>query len=265
MTSVHVVDEGHGPPVVLLHGQPGRARDWDLVSARLRADHRVLAPDRPGYGGTPGPARGFAANADEAVGLLDERGIDTATFVGHSWGGGVALAAAQRHPQRVAALVLVASVGTRTALQAFDRLLAVPVLGDSLAFVGFRLLGRVVLAPHVRAAVAREVDVIPLPDLRARVQEWRQASVWRTFAAEQRALVAQTPALEDALGSIDVPTTVVAGERDSMVPARAAADLADAIPAARLVRLPDVGHLLPYEAPDAVADAIATTVARVRR
>lgn len=91
------------------------------LAGLLESSHRVLAPDRPGYGGTGGPALGLAANADALAGLLDHAGISAATVVGHSWGGGVALALAQRHPGRVSGLVLVASIGTAAGLGTFDR------------------------------------------------------------------------------------------------------------------------------------------------
>ena len=63
-------DRGVGEPVLLLHGQPGTGASWEPVAERLVGTHRVLAPDRPGYGATPGEARGLAGNADLAAELL---------------------------------------------------------------------------------------------------------------------------------------------------------------------------------------------------
>ena len=95
--------------VVLLHGQPGSGADWQQVADRLPDGLGVLAPDRPGYGASPQPAGGFAAGARAVVAEMDSRGIDRAVLVGHSYGGGVALATAQRAPERVEALILLAS------------------------------------------------------------------------------------------------------------------------------------------------------------
>ena len=77
-------DRGEGPVALLLHGQPGQGSDWDDVAAGLASSNRVLVPDRPGYGRTGGPAVGLAANADSLDCLLDDKGVGSATVVGHS-------------------------------------------------------------------------------------------------------------------------------------------------------------------------------------
>jgi len=97
--------------LVLLHGQPGSAADWQQVTGRLPARLHPVATDRPGYGSSQLPAGGFAVNARAVVDDLDSRGITRAVLVGHSYGGGVALSAASLAPGRVAAVVLLASVG----------------------------------------------------------------------------------------------------------------------------------------------------------
>jgi pimeloyl-ACP methyl ester carboxylesterase len=94
--------------VVLLHGQPGSASDWQLVTDRLPGTLDVVALDRPGYGTSQQPAGGFRYGARAVLAELDARGIGRTVLVGHSYGGGVALAAAQQAPERVEALVLLA-------------------------------------------------------------------------------------------------------------------------------------------------------------
>jgi pimeloyl-ACP methyl ester carboxylesterase len=252
---MEAVDEGDGPPVLLLHGQPGWRHDWDAVMARLLPTHRVIVPDRPGYGLTGGAAHGIAANADDAVALLDRLGIARVTVAGHSWGGGVALSMAERHPDRVHALVLVASIGVESALGPLDRVLAAPVAGDALAWVGFHVFGRLLLIRRVQSVVAA---IEPrLGHVAAVADHWRTGPVWRTFVAEQRAMVAETPALAAGLGSVRVPTTVLVGTRDAIIPPASSEELARAIPGAELERIARHGHLLLLEAPERVADAIA--------
>src|SRR2546423_2291832 len=95
--------------VVLLHGQPGGPFDWHAVVTDLPPGFRAHLPDRPGYGRNERPAAGLADNADDLVRQLDHLGVERAIVAGHSWGGGVALAMAERHPERVAGLVLAAS------------------------------------------------------------------------------------------------------------------------------------------------------------
>ncbi len=113
---------------MLLHGQPGSPADWHQVAERLPARLHAVAPDRPGYGSSPLPAGGFAANARAVIDDLDARGIERAVLVGHSYGGGVALSAASLAPERVEAVVLLASVGPGCA-NGWDRLLAAPAPG----------------------------------------------------------------------------------------------------------------------------------------
>ena len=124
--------------LVLLHGQPGSPADWQQVIARLPAQLDAVATDRPGYGSSHLPAGGFAANARAVLDDLDERGIERAVLVGHSYGGGVALAAASLAPGRVEAVVLLASVGPGC-VNGWDRLLAAPGAGQLCALVAWRL------------------------------------------------------------------------------------------------------------------------------
>ena len=114
--------------LVLLHGQPGTAADWEAVMARLPAQLHAVALDRPGYGASRRQAAGFNANAEAVLDDLDERGVDTAVLVGHSWAGGVALQAAALAPDRVKAVVLLAGVGPGS-VSIVDWLLAAPVFG----------------------------------------------------------------------------------------------------------------------------------------
>ncbi|MDR6865907.1 pimeloyl-ACP methyl ester carboxylesterase [Microbacterium resistens] len=97
-----------GLPILAVHGITATHRVWDLVAGRLPA-HRVIAPDLRGRGRSnalPAPF-GFAAHADDLAALLDARGIDRALVVGHSMGAFVSVRFAERHPDRVAGLVLV--------------------------------------------------------------------------------------------------------------------------------------------------------------
>lgn len=110
-------DMGRGDPVMLIHGSgPGVSAwaNWRLVMPALAERARVIAPDMAGFGYSERP-EGFAYRMDawvsQAVGLLDALGIERADLVGNSFGGGLALALAIRHPARVRRLVLMGSVG----------------------------------------------------------------------------------------------------------------------------------------------------------
>ena len=109
---LHVVERGQGPALLLVHGLAGQLRHftYDIVD-RLAGHYRVVAVDRPGSGysvRTPGASATLGAQADVLAALIDHLQLDRPVVVGHSMGGAVALALAQRHPERVAALALVA-------------------------------------------------------------------------------------------------------------------------------------------------------------
>ena len=194
------VDDLPGPAggdrwaAVLLHGQPGSRQDWAKVAALLAGELRVLVPDRPGYGATGGRPLGFAGNAEAVLGLLDRLGIERVVAVGHSWGAGVALALAARHPQRVAGLVLAAPVGAQAAVTRLDRAVALPLAGAAVAALTFKTVGRLLLVRGVRRRLAELRPATSEAWLESTGRAW-SGRVWRSWLYEQRALVAETPPL----------------------------------------------------------------------
>jgi 2-hydroxymuconate-semialdehyde hydrolase len=253
------IDIGDGPAAVLLHGQPGNAGDWHPVTARLRERMRVIAPDRPGYGRTGGRAAGFRDNAAAVRALLDRLGIESAVIAGHSWASGAALAMAIEFPERVRALVLAAPVAPGIPSAAVDRVLAHPLVGPAAARVGFGLAGWGLALPPVRSLARRAVHELTPGQVAATAAEWRSDGIWRSFYVEQRALVAELPALAPDLGSLDRPTTILYGTRDWISSPAHARTLARVLPRSRLVSADRAGHMLPQQRPDLVADAIART------
>src|SRR5690349_19763531 len=104
---------GEGPPVVLVHGMVNSSRHWEKVAESLAPDYRVIAPDLIGHGDTAGPRGDYSlgAHAARIRDLLAILGVDHATLVGHSYGGGVAMQFFWQFPQRVDRLVLISSGG----------------------------------------------------------------------------------------------------------------------------------------------------------
>lgn len=254
--------EGHGDvAVLLLHGQPGTGGDWARVVPLLDNRYTLVIPDRPGYGATGGAATGFAGNAGAAVDLLNRLGIERAVFVGHSWAGGAALAAAAGHPDRVTGLVLVSSVGPGEHLGWDDRLLAAPVVGDALAAATIGGLGLVLGRSRVQRLADRHLDGRRHDAVVALTRLTRGGSrVWRSFVKEQRALLSELETLGPALASIEAPTAILHGSADRLVPYSVAQSLAAAIPGAQLRVLPGVGHLVPRDCPQEVAAAVDRVV-----
>lgn len=251
------IDIGEGPPAVLLHGQPGSAGDWSPVTTLLRGRMRVIVPDRPGYGRTGGRAVGFHDNAAAVVALLDRLGIESAVVAGHSWGTGVALATAIRFPERVGALVLAAPVTPGMPFGAVDRLLANPVVGAAATRIGFGLAGLGLALPPLRRLAHVSVPTLAPDQVAATAAAWRGNGVWRSFYAEQRALLSELPLLAPDLSAVDRRTTILYGTRDRISPPGHARRLAGIMPRAQLVRADGASHMLPQQRPELVAEAIA--------
>jgi pimeloyl-ACP methyl ester carboxylesterase/uncharacterized membrane protein YbhN (UPF0104 family) len=249
--------------LVLLHGQPGSPADWQAVIARLPPQLHAVAADRPGYGASARPADGFTANAQAVLDDLDARGVRGAVLVGHSWGGGVALRAASLAPDRVQAVVLLGSVGPGC-LTSLDWLLAAPGIGELSSLLAFRWM-----PPLARAWLSwrRRRQGRPLyPGESASLQVLGHAAqgdwpLWRTFLAEQRALLREIDELAAAAGSVRVPVLLIADPADRVVPVETSRRLAAVIPDASLLLVEGAGHHLPRRAPRAVADAIAAFLA----
>lgn len=243
---------------MFLHGQPGSGSDWQLVVDRLPPDTSAVMLDRPGYGSNRQAAGDFQANAEALLAELDDRHIDQSILVGHSYGGGIALAAAQLAPHRVAALVLVASVGPGC-INGWDRLLAAPVAGPLCALAAWSLTPRFARVGLSRVERLRGRPLEPHEHVNWYV--WGHSGhehgpLWRTFLTEQRALVHDLADLVAGLGELTMPTLVLADPADSLVPIRTAHALCAALPDARLELVTGAGHHLPRRVPGAVADAM---------
>ena len=236
-TALAVTDVGAGPPVLLVHGQPGSRADWLRVVPLLATDHRVLSVDRPGYGASGPEAAGLLENAELLGALLVERSAVGATVVGHSLGAGIALAMAERS-LGAGALVLIGAAGVDGTVGVLDHLLALPLF----ATVGVTGVRRVAHALGCHAAGPVGVAI----------EGWGP-DAGRSFTFEQRALLRERTLLDASLESITVPTTVVVGSRDLVVRPKAQRALAGRISGARLVDLPGAGHLIPHHEPERLA------------
>ena len=258
---MEVTDRGAGPPVVLLHGQPGSGASWEPVSRLLESDCRVLAPDRPGYGRSPEEATGLLGNAEAIAAMIAGHRAEPATVVAHSWSGGAAVLLAERHPELVSRLVLIGAACTADSVNVVDRLLTAPVVGEVLTVSG--LVGISAVLPPVRRLIGRLTSdrwrwlLSVLPDQgvlgggRGALGRHR-----RTFMIEQRALNDELPRVIAATPRIGLPVTVVSGDWDVVVPVRASVTLARSLPRAELVLVPEAGHFVVRDDPTAIAAII---------
>jgi pimeloyl-ACP methyl ester carboxylesterase len=250
-------------PILLLHGQPGKASDWDGVRAALGGRAETIAIDRPGWNGKSSPAD-LEGNARAALAALDSSGAERAVVVGHSFGGAVAAWLAASQPHRVRALVLAAPSANAESLQWLDRALAAPGVGFVASAAALAASGVALAARPLRTRIARDLE-LEERYLRSAGRILVTPHAWRAFFQEQRLLVRDLPMLEPRLGQIAAPTTIVIGVADRVVPLSSARRLAEQIPYARLVELERANHLLPQQRPERLAELIVEAGSGGRR
>jgi pimeloyl-ACP methyl ester carboxylesterase len=250
-----VAEVGSGEPLVLLHGIATDRHIWDLTLTELAAERRVVAVDLPGFGGSAPVDDEFELDpvAKRIVHGLAGRGI-TGPFdlVGHSLGGGVAIALAAAHPRLVRRLVLVAPAGLRPFPAPISNLLAASADAVLAARRGAVSLTDVRWGRKLLLALTT-ADGAELPPTLARQMVEASAAARRTAPAlatitssDLRPLLAQTR----------MPLGVIWGEADRTVPIRALGDLLEARPDAVVTRIPGAGHVPMVERPDVFVEAL---------
>jgi len=280
---VHYVDYGGtGDVLVLVHGLGGSHVNWCGVGPKLAANHRVLAVDLVGFGRTRlhGRAADIASNAKMLVRFVEDvAGGRQApvTLVGNSMGGAISMMAAARAPSLVRSLVLVDAAFPRARGAKLDRQVAlmfatymVPWLGErALAKYSSRLTAKEFVHQMMRlcAANARGLDPAYLAEHVALAEE-RRAGEWgdeghAAFLAAARSLVKALLAkgVMKAASAVRVPTLVVHGDRDRLVPVESARAMAEAR-GWDLHVWEGVGHVPQLEVPDAFTQVVEDWLAR---
>jgi pimeloyl-ACP methyl ester carboxylesterase len=254
---VYYEDEGSGEPVLLIHGHTMDRRIWDpMVSALLDAGLRILRPDLRGHGRSTRTDFDyhFSHHAADMAAVLDDADIKSATAVGYSIGGGVALEMALTMADRVRGLVLMAPVMPDRPFE--------PAFMDNL-----REVARVARRDGIEAAMLGPWASNPLFTHSFSKAEVRRAamSVIREFPgaeylATRRDQVERDWTVPERLSEIEMPTAVLAGDSETPGFRAYAEEAAAGIPGARLEFLKNCGHLLPLEEPDRVAQTIVEVV-----
>ena len=232
--------KGQGDPVVMVHGFGADHNSWRMLAAGAALSRPILAIDLPGHGRSPGGATSLANMASGVAAALAEEGVTAADLVGHSLGAAVAVAVAAPADFRVRSLFLLSPAG-----------LGPDINADFLA--GFcNARNEDDLAPWMALLVA---DPASLHPAFTQVTAATRAQPGVAAAQEQIARTVfpdgkQAFSVRDALEGLAVPTEVVFGAADRIIPARHMAGLPGRI-AQHL--LPGVGHMPQVEARDAVA------------
>lgn len=245
---VHVEQAGEGEPVVLLHGFGASTYSWRKVMPALAASHRVVAIDLNGFGYTQRPAS-RASYTREAQGKLvlatmDALGIGRAHICGHSYGGGITLYLASRHPERFRSMVLVDSSAPTYSDDRRSRAAALRPLD---AF----LVRTLILRPNqVRKGLLRSYhdDSLVTPEL---VQAYFDRLAIEGVSFAFYGLTAPAPPGEPVeLKKIAVPTLVVWGAHDVVISPEVGRRATARIPHAEFVLFANSGHIPMEEEPE---------------
>jgi pimeloyl-ACP methyl ester carboxylesterase len=250
---------GEGPPVVLIHGMINSSRHWREVALRLAESYTVVAPDLIGHGDSATPRGDYSIGAHAASirDLLAAIGIDSATVVGHSLGGGIAMQFFYQFPQRTERLVLVSSGGLGSEVSPLLRLAAMPGAATLLRAAANT---RVVNTLDSRGAAMREQGSskgVYLQAIARALRPLQDAGSRRAFLQTLRSVIdvhgQRVSALDRLYLVRELPMLVVWGERDRTIPLAHGRRTAAEIPQARFETLPKAAHFPHLDDPEGLA------------
>lgn len=252
--NVHYRDEGKrdGRVLVLIHGSNASLHTWEPWVKRLGNDYRIISMDLPGHGLTGVDPAGTYDNASY-VGVVDrlltKLGVGKAVIGGNSMGGGVSWMYALAHPEKTEALLLVDAGGQPQAKP------------DELP-IGFRLMRMPVIKEAARLIAPRSIfesSIQNTMSVQSKIDDALIDRYWELnrYPGNREATMkrfsspgSMKSGTKEQLATIKVPVLIMWGEADKLIPVSSARWFAEAIPGARLVVYPNVGHIPMEEVPD---------------
>ena len=254
---------GRGPALLFLHGIGDDSSTWLDLLASLSADFTVIAPDLLGHGSSAKPRADYsvAAYACGMRDLLTTLDVDRVTVVGHSLGGGVAMQFAYQFPERCERLVLVGSGGVGAGVHPLLRLAAAPGAGLVLPLLG---TPPAVAALRGFAGLLRVIDDADLDYVLTRYVRLLEPSTRSAFLRTLRSVVDWRGQVVNMLDRCylteGIPTLLVWGTEDRVVPSGHALRAHRAMPGSRLVLFEGAGHFPHLEQPDRFASVLEAFV-----
>jgi len=273
--TLHVVEigprEAAGPPVVMIHGASSNLESMrQPLGDLLAGNHRVILIDRPGHGWS---TRARLADSTPAIQgriieqALEKLGVGPVILVVHSWAGALGARMALDYPQRVAGLVMLAPVAYPWpgGVGWYNKLVTTPVLGPLLAYTITLPLGYFLTGPGARNVFLPQTMPPDFVSNTATPLLLRP----REFLANARDLVTLKAAVAEQApryGNIRAPTVVITGDADKTVsPGIHSRPFAAAVPNAKLIVLPGVGHMVQNTAPQLVMREIEAMIGDIAR
>ena len=255
----YIEHRGPGVPVVLIHGLPGTAEDWEDVTPLL-AGHRTIAIDRPGFGFSSGGYVPFNRQLEVIHTLLTRLHVRRPILVGHSYGGTISLGFAEHYSSEVRGLVLVDAAAAGQKVEDFTeaqahavQFLQLPVIRQ----IANATFGQLLTTLSVNSAEGEAFHPEPVVE----AHHYRVLAINMTqgnleaWAGEILAANGVISQIDRHLGAIRAPAVVIQGDDDQLVDPAHGRRLAAELPNSRLVMVYG-GHMQPYDHPAAIAAAV---------
>jgi len=255
----YIGHRGAGAPVVLIHGLPGTAEDWEDVTPLL-AGHRTIAIDRPGFGFSSGGYVPFDRQLEVLHELLARLHVRRPILVGHSYGGTISLGYAERYPSALRGLVLVDAAAGGQKVEDFTEVqahavqfLQLPIIRQ-VANATFGQLLTTVSVNSAESEAFHPEPVVQAHHYRVLAINMTQGNLeaWAGEILAANGVIAQ---IDMHLGAIRVPAVVIQGNDDQLVKPTYGRRLAADLTNSRLVMVYG-GHMQPYDHPAAIATAV---------
>jgi pimeloyl-ACP methyl ester carboxylesterase len=260
VTAANVAEAGTGPAIVMIHGFGAAIDWWDEIAPALATDHRVIRIDLIGHGGTAAPGSGYTIphQAELVAAVLDRLGVDRVTVIGHSMGGEVATALAERNPARIAAMILIDSPPTAgTTFTIMTDAAMMPVLGE--------LLSHFESDDAIRRGLAQ--GFAPgFPVAEKFVADFKQLTYTAFRSAHEDSMAYRTakPTNERLAALVPVPPLLaLTGTEDAIVPPEHEKYFAQ-VPGAKIVMIEGSGHSPMVEKPARTLELIRDFLRQVR-
>jgi len=239
-TVVHYLEAGQGPALVLVHGLGGSSAVWRDDIGTLAKNYRVIAPDLPGYGKSDRPRADYSIDYYSAMlkDLIDALGESKVAIAGNSMGGWIAAVFTLDNPGNVSHLILVDSAGLHR--ESYPTVSPNPSTKEELKSL--------LLALYADPSRVTE---------RMINDQWEyRRDIRATVQATLDSLKTRMPLLDSRLGDIKVPTLIIWGKQDAIVPLEVAGQFAKGIRGSKLVVIDKAGHLPQAEQPRAFCQAV---------
>jgi pimeloyl-ACP methyl ester carboxylesterase len=279
--NVAVAGERSKPPVILLHGFPESHRTWREVAPRLERDFFLVMPDQRGFAGSDRPqeVEAYAADTlvDDIFALADALDLERFALVGHDWGGAIAWTAALRGDPRLERLAIINAphpvIFQKSLIEDPDQRAA----SQYISAFRSRMFEKAAEAMGYEAlfdkSFSRHVDlaIIPEAERRQYISEWSQPGALTAMLNWYRASKVKVPPpgvtlplpqwILGAFPKVEVPTLVIWGMKDKALLPVQLDGLDRLVTDLHIVRIPNAGHFVPWEAPESVISALAPFLA----